>query len=293
MTASHARGILVVDMVALTYQATYTREDRSEERLQTQRFERRAAQMIKNYPQPSSSVAGNRHLSLEDFEEAGIRVAERRYGAQEAIFAPGDPDEHLYFVLSGTVRLYKLYGGYKEATVTLLKDDELFGELSLQEGSGQTFFAQAMSYVRVAVIRKRMLVEVLKRDPELAVKLFFSLSERLEQSEEVIDRLLDREVSARLSKLLQNLSDRFGEANGSATVLDIRLTHQDLANMIASTREAVSKVMSEYQRDGLLEVRDRKIALSPPIAGNALGGSPYIPGVTDVYGRVTPDVRVA
>src|SRR3712207_9143855 len=95
------------------------------------------------------------------------------------------------------------------------------------------------------------------------MKLFSSLFERLKQSEEVIGSLLEREVSARLSKLLQNLSDRFGEANGSATVLDIRLTHQDLANMIASTREAVSKVMSEFQRDGLIEVRDRKIAISP------------------------------
>jgi CRP-like cAMP-binding protein len=249
--------------------------------------------MIKNYPETSGSDAVYRCLYLEDFERAGIRVAERRYGAEDVIFAPGDPDEHLYFVLSGTVRLYKLYGDYKEATVALLKVGDLFGELSLQEGCGQTVFAHALTDVRVAVIRKFVLAEILKRDPELVVKLFASLSERLKQSEEVIDRLLDREVSARLAKLLQNLSDRFGESNGSATVLDIRLTHQDLANMIASTREAVSKVMSEFQREGMIEVRDRKIAISPRMARNTLGGSPSIPGAADVYGEVTPDVRVA
>ena len=249
--------------------------------------------MIKNYPEHSGSDAGYRCLFLEDFERAGIRVAERRYGAEDAIFAPGDPDEHLYFVLSGTVRLYKLYGDYKEATVALLKDGDAFGELSLQEGSGQTVFAHALTDARVAVIRKPVLVEVLKRDPELFVKLFSSLYERLKQSEEVIDRLLYREVSARLGKLLQSLGDRFGETDGSATVLDMRLTHQDLANMIASTREAVSKVMSEFQRDGLIEVRDRKIAISPRMSGNASWGSPYIPGAADVYGGVTRDVRVA
>jgi CRP/FNR family transcriptional regulator len=217
--------------------------------------------MIKNYPEHSGSDAGYRCLFLEDFERAGIRVAERRYGAEDAIFAPGDPDEHLYFVLSGTVRLYKLYGDYKEATVALLKDGDAFGELSLQEGSGQTVFAHALTDARVAVIRKPVLVEVLKRDPELFVRLFSSLYERLKQSEEAIDRLLDREVSARLGKLLRNLGDRFGETDGSATVLDMRLTHQDLANMIASTREAVSKVMSEFQRDGTIEVQNRKIVL--------------------------------
>jgi CRP/FNR family transcriptional regulator, global nitrogen regulator len=251
--------------------------------------------MIKNYLEPpSGSAAGYRRLSLEDFERAGIRVAERRYGAKDAIFAPGDPDEHLYSVLSGTVRLYKLYGDYKEATVALLRDGDAFGELSLQEGAGQTVFAHALTDVRVTVIRKRMLVEVLKRDPELVMKLFSSLFERLEQSEEVIDRLLDREVSARLIKLLRNLGDRFGETDGFATVLDMRLTHQDLANMIASTREAVSKVMSEFQRDGLIEVRDRKIAISPRMARSTLGDPPSIPGAADAYGGVTRDVvRVA
>jgi CRP/FNR family transcriptional regulator, global nitrogen regulator len=73
----------------------------------------------------------------------------------------------------------------------------------------------------------------------------------------------------------------------------MRLTHQDLANMIASTREAVSKVMSELQREGLIEVRNRKIAISPRMARNTLGGSPSIPGAADVYGGVTRDVRVA
>jgi CRP-like cAMP-binding protein len=69
------------------------------------------------------------------------------------------------------------------------------------------------------------------------------------------------EVSTRLATLLLNLSERFGENNRAGTILDLRLTHQDLANMIASTREAVSKVMSEFQRDGTIEVQYRKIVL--------------------------------
>jgi CRP/FNR family transcriptional regulator len=63
-----------------------------------------------------------------------------------------------------------------------------------------------------------------------------------------------------------NLSERFGETNGVGTLLGVRLTHQDMANMIASTREAVSKVMSEFQRDGTIEVQNRKIVLRPELA---------------------------
>jgi CRP-like cAMP-binding protein len=222
--------------------------------------------MIKHYAEPFAPAARQRHLSFEDFEEVGVRVAERRFGAKDLIFAPGDPDEQLYFLLEGTVRLHKLYGEYKEATVALLQDGGVFGELSLDEGSSQSVFAEAVTDARVAVVRKSVLTEIIRRRPGFATKLFFSFSERLRQSDEVIESLLDREVSARLATLLLNLGDRFGETDGSGTVLKVRLTHQDLANMIVSTREAVSKVMSEFQRDGLIEVRNRRIYVTPRLA---------------------------
>jgi CRP/FNR family transcriptional regulator len=65
-----------------------------------------------------------------------------------------------------------------------------------------------------------------------------------------------------LATLLSHLGDRFGEPHGSRTVIRVRLTHQDLANMIASTREAVSKEMSEFQRAGLIEIRNRRIVVN-------------------------------
>jgi len=219
--------------------------------------------MLRQY---AEATATPRHLRIEDFESEGVRVAERRFGYRDVIFSPGDPGGQLYFLLSGTVRMYKIYGDYKEATVGLLKDGGVFGELGLDEGSRQSVFAEALTGVRVAVVRKSTLTELIKRRPEFAMRLLFSFSDRLEQSGEVIDCLLDRGVATRLGTLLMNLGDRFGEANGSGTVIDVRLTHQDLANMISSTREAVSKEMSELQRNGVIETRNRRIILYPQLA---------------------------
>ncbi len=200
-------------------------------------------------------------FSLEAFEEAGLRTVERRFSPKDTIFAPGDPDDQLYFLLSGTVRLYKIYGDFKEATTALLKNGGVFGKLNLVEGRWQNVFAEAVTESRVASVQKSSLEAVIKRDPEFALRLFSSFSERLRQSDEVIESLLHREVSTRLATLLGNLSERFGRENGSGTLIDVRLTHQDLANMIASTREAVSKVMSEFQREGVIENRNRRIAI--------------------------------
>ena len=221
--------------------------------------------MLKHHVGVSEGITTSRHIALEDLEEAGVRAAERVFRAKDLIFAPGDPDGQLYFLLEGTVRLYKIYGEYKEATVAMLKDRGVFGEVSLGEGSRQRCFAETVTGARVAVVRKRVLVEAIKSHPTFATKLLFSFSDRLRQSDEAIESLLSREVSARLARLLLNLGERFGETNGSDTVLNLRLTHQDLANMIVSTREAVSKVMSEFQRAGLIEVRNRRICLSPQL----------------------------
>src|SRR5919112_1350914 len=171
-------------------------------------------------------------FDLDDFERAGLRAVERRFAPKDTIFTPGDPDDQLYFLLSGTVRLYKIYGDYKEATTALLKDRGVFGKLNLVEGRWQDVFAEAVTEARVASIQKAALERVIKSDPAFALRLFSSLSERLRQSDEVIESLLHREVSIRLATLHINLGDRFGEEDGKGLLVDVRLTHQDLANMI-------------------------------------------------------------
>jgi len=218
--------------------------------------------MLEHYVATSPSPTESRHLVLEDFEGAGIRVTDRRFAAKDMIFAPGDPDDQVYFLLEGTVRLYKIYGDYKEATTALLAEGDLFGELGLQETRRQNTFAEAVTDARVAVVRKSVLKEAINRHPEFALKLFSSFSERFKQSDETIGSLLNREVSARLVTLLSHLGERFGEPDGSATILKVRLTHQDLANMIFSTREAVSKEMSGFQRAGLIETRNHRIVVN-------------------------------
>jgi CRP/FNR family transcriptional regulator, global nitrogen regulator len=142
-------------------------------------------------------------------------------------------------------------------------------------------------------MRKSVLTDVIRRHPEFGSKLLFTVAERLKQSDEVIESLLHREVSVRLATLLLNLGDRFGEPEGLDTVLRIRLTHQDLANMIVSTREAVSKVMSEFQRAGLVEVRNRRIVLSPRLAEIRLGDPSSSSGAAACSAKgVTPNVRL-
>ena len=72
---------------------------------------------------------------LDELDRAGLRVVERVYRPGDEVYTPGDPADSLWFLLSGVVRTYKIYGGdYKEATTALLKEECVFGILDLEAG---------------------------------------------------------------------------------------------------------------------------------------------------------------
>jgi CRP-like cAMP-binding protein len=94
------------------------------------------------------------------------------------------------------------------------------------EGRWQDVFAEAVTETRVASIQKASIENVIKSRLEFVLKLFSSFSERLRQSDEVIESLLHREVATRLATLLLHLGDRFGSRNdGIREVIEVRLTH--------------------------------------------------------------------
>ena len=205
---------------------------------------------------------------LREIERAGLRVVERAYGPGDEVYTPGDRADSLHFLLSGVVRTYRTYGDLKEATTALLKDGGVFGVLDLEaEGGSHGEFAEAVTEARVLSVRKAALTWLVKRKPGVALELFSAFSERARQTDELLVSLLQREVSGRLAALLLVLGERFGEEDETGAVtLGLRFTHRDLARMIASTREAVSKVMTDLRRDGLIEVHDRRIVLLDRLA---------------------------
>lgn len=191
-------------------------------------------------------------------EEAGVPMARRSYAAGELVYASGDADGHLCFLLDGRVRVYKPYGAYKEATVALLGEGDLFGEPSLRPSEGHRDSAEALTDCQVAWVSKVALEGHVSRDPACALSLMVAFCKWAQQREQVVALLLPRGVRSRLAALLLALSDRFGEEAEPGVTIGIRLTHRRLAEMVACTREAVSKEMADLERKGHIETRNRE-----------------------------------
>ena len=197
---------------------------------------------------------GTRQASLlASLDASGVPITERSYSPGEHPYMRGDPDEGMWFLLEGTLEVYKLYGAFREATVRLLAGEGLFGELSLRPTGRHRDSAVAVSACRVAKVPKSPLQRHLTEDSSSAGAQLESFAKCAEEREAVVERLLNREVDSRLACLLLELAERFGEKDERGRALRVRLSHKDLSCMVACTREAVSQAISEFRETGLIE----------------------------------------
>src|ERR687897_1215823 len=161
---------------------------------------------------------------LWSLEEAKVRIAERRYQAGETIYSRGEPDRYLYFLTEGVLKIYKSYGGHKEAIVALLEESNVFGMPDLRARSAHRDSAQAVVRSRIAAVEKVALGEHVQRDPKCALALLIVYAQWVQHRERTAVRLAHWHTRARLASVLLELADRFGEPREDEVAIEMRLT---------------------------------------------------------------------
>ncbi len=198
---------------------------------------------------------------LRLMEEMGIATADRTYRPGDAVYRQGEYGDALYVLVSGVMKLFRPYSGSKEATLRLLTSWDIFGHLAFAGEARQRAYAEAVTDCRVTKIPKVFVERAVKQEPRVAFKIMTLLELRLVQYEELVKCLLPRETEVRLANLLPILAQKFGDRRDGVVTIDLRLTHQDLAAMVASTRESVTKVLNEMRNRDLIEVDAGRITL--------------------------------
>lgn len=210
-------------------------------------------------------------LSLLD--EAEVATADRIYQPGDAVYREGEYGDALYVLREGVLKLFRPYSTSKEATLRLLKPWDIFGHLAFAGEARQRAYAEAVTECKVTKVPKVFVERAIRRDARVAFKVMTLLELRLVQYEELIKCLLPRETEVRLANLLPLLAQKFGERGDDGTVkIELRLTHQDLAAMVASTRESVTKVLNELRNREIIEVEAGRITLRNSSALAALSG---------------------
>jgi len=170
----------------------------------------------------------------------------------ETIFLPGDPSESVYFLKKGRVKLAHLDESGKKLTLTICERGEPFGEMALAGEDERSLIAETLEDVELCIVSKRDLLGFARDNPDFSLSITKLIGLRFVQIKNRLDELLFKNVRTRLARLFLKISDQFGEESEEGRVIKIRLTHQEISDLIGAARETTSTTIGEFESEGLI-----------------------------------------
>jgi len=184
-------------------------------------------------------------------------VTDQAFGKGENIFAEGEEANGFYVVITGRVKIFKLSPDGKEQILHFFGPGEPFGEVPVFAGQHFPASAEAMEESRVFFFPRKSFVDLIKRNPSLALNMLAILSKRLRRFAALIDDLSLKEVPGRLAAYLLYLSDQ----DRGVEVLELTVTKAQLASLLGTIPETLSRILGRLSTQGLIETDGRRIRI--------------------------------
>ncbi len=165
---------------------------------------------------------------------------------------------------SGRVKLCSLTDEGKQAILAFVEPGELFGELAVVESGQREEYAEACEASAVVLIPAQVMQQLMQDHADVSLGITKLIGLRRRRVERRLKHLLFRSNRQRLVHLLIELSEDYGTPVADGVQLGIKLSHQDLANVIGSTRESVTLALGQLQAEGNLRLGRQKIVLTDP-----------------------------
>ncbi len=200
-----------------------------------------------------------RRLSPEQIEQVESRSRVREFQRGEVIYLPSDASDSLVLLTSGRVKIYHLTADGKEAVIGLIDPGELFGELAVFENGPREEFAETMEKSTAVLIPSTIVHQLMHDHPTVTLGVTKLMGLRRRRVERRLKSLLFRSNRERVVCLLLELAEKYGQATTDGVRLSIRLSHQELANIIGTTRESVTMLLGELQSEGMITIERRRI----------------------------------
>jgi len=173
----------------------------------------------------------------------------KSFGRGQTIFSEGDPGTGFYVVISGRVKIYKLSADGKEQILHIFGGGEPFGEVPVFEGRRFPAHAVALDESRCLFFPRPAFTDLISRNPSLSLNMLAVLSRRLRRFTVLVDDLSLKEVPGRLAAHLLYLSDR----NEGAADLELDVPKGQLAGMLGTIPETLSRILTKMVKQGLIE----------------------------------------
>src|SRR5262245_23989578 len=194
-------------------------------------------------------------VSDSDLEAIASLLIERRFPKHKTIVEEGLPGDYMYVIREGQVKVTKLSGDGREKILELFGPGSFFGEMSLLDNSPRSASVKTLAETRILALSRSDFLGVLRRSPDIAMAVIKELTRRVRQVDEHASSLSFQRVKQRTQGLLRRLAKDEVEDGWRTTPA---LTHQQIADMVGTSRETVTRVVKGLKTAGWLKQEGKK-----------------------------------
>lgn len=212
-------------------------------------------------------------LSAEALDEVNARFRERHHAAGTVICQEGAPAKRLFLVAHGKVKLVRHSPEGDDVLLDILSQGALFGGVA---PLGQHHYAEtavAQTDCCVLAITVRSFEELLAQHPAVTLEVLHAVADDLDEARSTIRRLATSSVDARIATVLLTLAERLGERDDTGVLIQSPLPQQDLAAMVGTTQETVSRVMAAFRRGGMISTGRQWVRIADTDALRRIAGT--------------------
>ena len=222
-------------------------------------------------PEDSAELLSRVPVFAELAEEDLARVAQvavpRAFEPQQVIFREGDDSDTCYIVRSGHARAIRQHVDGRLITLATFGPGDIFGELAMFDDERRSATVEALDELTTLGIPGSAMRNLLRRHPELAVKLVIALGRRLRAANERLSRQSFQTVQSRVAAVLDQLVEQ-AWAEGEADRRDVLVTatQAELAQLAGSSRESASRFLAVLERAGVISQGRGRLTVHDPAA---------------------------
>jgi CRP/FNR family transcriptional regulator len=203
-------------------------------------------------------------LSKEDLDVVSriAKVREARKG--ETIFSKETRGDALFVVMKGLVKIFSTSEAGKSKTFAYLEPPDFFGEMALLERGERSAGAVAMAPSSLITIHRRDFQKLVAARPQLAFALLRTLCARLRHADKDIEAMSFNSVLGRVARMLLDLAKRHGRQTPRGLRIHLELSHQELADMVGTAREMVTRILNRFVRTQCLQMDGKYLVVTNP-----------------------------
>ena len=191
-----------------------------------------------------------------------VMIFKRFETGQTIVHEEDDETQTFFIIISGRVQVAVITSEGKKSILATLKRGEFFGEMAILDGEPRSASVVAAEPCELLLLYRKSFLDILKRYPAIAIQMLIEMSKRLRRANKHINTLSLMSVYGRVADALLRLAREQGQKQGSIIIIPNRPTHQVLADMVGSSRETVSRILSQLQKKHYISIdRSRMVIL--------------------------------